>query len=936
MSVIGAISANVESVAPLTDPQADLLEGWSAGRRSSGVWQQCVRWHGPFDPARVAQAARLVAVRHEVLRTVVVHRPPAAPRQAILRRRPPELRPLDLSQFDPARAEAELAAVRQNGLSRGFDPATDPLSRIDLVQLPGPSAALVWTSHRLIVDPSAFARLWHDFCDYHERLRLGQAASSIETEARWRARASTGFHDWVRRRQAEPDGLAHWSALTAGLPGPARPAALEKDRSARAGGPIRRRLDSQLADRLISLAHDCQTDLEQVAQAAWGIVLQRQVGRPDVAFGRLQPVRIDAVGYDRLVGAMDQVRPVRVTSQPGDKVADCLARLTAQAAAAGSLRCRLTEVGRRCGLGDDLAASWISFEPDEAPAAPDYPLDGVALEWEPPRQQWPAGWAVGWDSRPDQLSLTAQAQPEAGSEADAGRVLVAWEQALIGLAQGPDGLVDAIDAAGPAELERVRLDFNSAWSPPVWARPDPDESPARPGPAADLGLAWSMSVRAAQDPLALALISQRRQVNRGELERAAAAVVQRLLQAGVGPGDRVVVLARRGPELVAVLLGLARLGAVSLAIDPDQSDRRRNAWLTQLRPAAVVLVGLERSLPAGLATVQIGSRIWTTRPDQPGWPTLGPAAVAADGSSDVRLLVPSAGAGDSSGPIPAAGADDLPSAGPERPAGPPPASGPAVPPHPSADAPLHGVVGPDRAGDPQGLLVSNRTVVNYALNPALDGLFDHDQARLLSVCDHSAGLFAAELWPALLRGRPVILADESELAEPARFAQIAQDGAATVLLSTAAGLAGLTSHPGALAGLRRLRRLALAGPPCPADLPRRLREHSDAAWLSLYAPAQTALWGALGQLDWERPGLVGRPLGGCQIHIVERDRLCAVGQIGQVCLAGAAVPLGGLGLDQEEAEPITDNPFGPGRLYHCGERGRWLPDGRLELCPADG
>ncbi|MDR1077110.1 MAG: hypothetical protein LBL55_00285, partial [Propionibacteriaceae bacterium] len=109
MSVIGAISANVESVAPLTDPQADLLEGWSAGRRSSGVWQQCARWYGPCQPARLAEAARLLVARHEVLRTAVVHRPPAPPRQAILRRRPPELRSLDLSRFEPARAEAELA-----------------------------------------------------------------------------------------------------------------------------------------------------------------------------------------------------------------------------------------------------------------------------------------------------------------------------------------------------------------------------------------------------------------------------------------------------------------------------------------------------------------------------------------------------------------------------------------------------------------------------------------------------------------------------------------------------------------------------------------------------------------------------------------------------------------------------------------------------------
>ncbi|MDR1386686.1 MAG: AMP-binding protein [Propionibacteriaceae bacterium] len=933
MSVIGAISANVESVAPLTDPQADLLEAGRAGRRS-GVWQQSVFWHGPFDPLRVGQAARLVAARHEVLRTAVAHQPPAPPRQAILRRRGPELRPLDLRRHDPAHVAAEVEAVGTASLNRGFDPAVDPLCRIDLIELPGSTAALVWTSHRLIVDPAGFARLWRDFCDYHERLGRGQAVSSIETEARLRAQAGPRFHDWVRRRQSEPDGSAHWRDLTAGLPGPTQPVALSPDPTAPLGQTLRRGVGADLVERLTGLAEDCRTDLATVLQAAWGIVLQRQLGRSDVAFGRVVSAR--SKDGPELVAALDWVAPVRLTSRPEDRVADCLAALSDQTAAVGRTRCGWTELGRRSGLGSGWAATWLDLGgPVEPPSAEGSP-DDVALVWAPPRQLWPTDLTVGLDRRPGRFALTAQHCPEACSEADANRALAAWEQALIGLAQGPQRLIADIDAADPVELERVRLDFNSVWPSPIqdqldWSGPPapldqpssgsaPSSSggsaatrlPAEPdGPASGLGLdhdpaglirRWA--ARVAQDPAAPALIGRRRQVSRGELERAGAAVVQQLLQAGVGPGDRVVVLARRRPELVAVLVGLAGLGAVCLPLDPDQAESVRDDWLAQLEPAAVVLVGLDRSLPAGLTRVEVGPRIWNARPG-----LIAPPDPAPPSSPAVR---PGSVDPDQAGP--------LGSAGPSRP----------VARLGSTTVPSHLLLTADPQGRPQGSLVSQEGLVGYALNPALDAIFADDQTRLLSVCDHSSGLFVAEMWAALLRGRPLVLAEEAELADPAGFVELARDGAATVLLATAAGLAGLTSHPGALPGLGRLRRLVLVGPPFPADPPRRLRAATPAEWLVLYAPARTALWVSLGRLDWDRPGLVGRPLGGCRIHLVEEGRLCSIGQIGRVHLAGPALP-SGFEPAGSAADPLTDNPFGPGRLHRCDERARWLPDGRLEL-----
>jgi non-ribosomal peptide synthetase component F len=76
---------------------------------------------------------------------------------------------------------------------------------------------------------------------------------------------------------------------------------------------------------------------------------------------------------------------------------------------------------------------------------------------------------------------------------------------------------------------------------------------------------------------------------------------------------------------------------------------------------------------------------------------------------------------------------------------------------------------------------------------------------------------------------------------------------------------------------------------------------------------------------------IGRPIHNIKLYVIRAGRQAAIGETGELCIAGIGLARGYLNNPALTAEKFTDNPVNSGeRIYRTGDIARWLPDGNIE------
>ena len=76
---------------------------------------------------------------------------------------------------------------------------------------------------------------------------------------------------------------------------------------------------------------------------------------------------------------------------------------------------------------------------------------------------------------------------------------------------------------------------------------------------------------------------------------------------------------------------------------------------------------------------------------------------------------------------------------------------------------------------------------------------------------------------------------------------------------------------------------------------------------------------------------IGRPIQNIKLYVIRDGAQVAIGETGELCIAGIGLARGYLNNPALTAEKFTDNPVNPGeRIYRTGDVARWLPDGNIE------
>ncbi|ACY13665.1 non-ribosomal peptide synthetase [Haliangium ochraceum] len=248
-----------------------------------------------------------------------------------------------------------------------------------------------------------------------------------------------------------------------------------------------------------------------------------------------------------------------------------------------------------------------------------------------------------------------------------------------------------------------------------------------------------------------------------------------------------------------------------------------------------------------------------------------------------------------------------------------------------ATAPAYIIFTSGSSGTPKGVVVSRGSLANHVAAHK-EVLQLRPDARCSQVASPAFDASLAEIMPALATGATLMIAPAALVADIARLRAWYEDQRINVaFLPTPLGelmLAALDEQPS-----QSLQCLYLGGARVTRWAP---TGRGDLRILNLYGPTETTV--AATWFEFPRDpaaGLppIGGPVPGTRVHVLD-DALqpVAIGEPGELHIAGPQVALGYFGAPALTAERFIPDPWGPegAQLYRTGDRVRWRADGDLD------
>lgn len=561
---------HVEDAYPLTRLQLGMVYH-SSERANSPTYHDVFRYslRMPWEEHAFRTALERLIRRHPVLRTSFDLAAFSEPLQLVY----PQIdAPVDIVDLRAAAHDEAEAAVHEHVSDRRHRPYR--FDRPGLyhfgVYLLADRIDVVFSFHHAILDGWSVATIVAELLQEYRHLDGGPASPVADA-------ALPSFAEYARAEQLsvnDPADRGYWARLLADAP-PVQISGMRSHAAASGAVPVAKpRVQRTLpipakliadAQRIAGTEH---VPVKAVFLGAHLVTVGLFAAQADVTSGIVTHGRPERAYSERMAGLFLNTAAVRVNTAGATWGGVVRAAFDQERAGAPHKRFPLFEIQRELDVAVDVAFNYANFHSAGAT------LQSLDVE------------LLGIDVCEDTnfaLLVNVFRDPRDGSAVlrlDGDPGMYTPEQLdLIG-----HTYLIALDRISAAPAEPV--DFSSL-------APLPGIPVTGPAPATVLDL---FEDRVASNGAAVALEFGLRTVTYGELDDMADRVAAGLLAYGARPGDRIAMAVDRGPELIATVLGIAKVGAACVPLDTKYPAARLSAMLAQASPVAVILGSADESL----------------------------------------------------------------------------------------------------------------------------------------------------------------------------------------------------------------------------------------------------------------------------------------------------------------------------------------------------
>ncbi|MEV4886450.1 amino acid adenylation domain-containing protein [Chitinophaga ginsengisegetis] len=230
-------------------------------------------------------------------------------------------------------------------------------------------------------------------------------------------------------------------------------------------------------------------------------------------------------------------------------------------------------------------------------------------------------------------------------------------------------------------------------------------------------------------------------------------------------------------------------------------------------------------------------------------------------------------------------------------------------------------------GRPKGVLLGHKGLSNLA-TVFTNVLALARETRLLQFSSLGFDASVAEIFPVLSSGATLVIFKRSDIFSTDVLYSVLKEQAINVVTLPPSVLRVLPAE-----GLHQLRAIVSAGEACDRKIA--LQWTPGRTFLNAYGPTEYTVCTSVLAMKNEVPAqiTIGKPIANTRILILGlNNELQPVGVPGELCISGYGLAKGYLHNENLTSQKFVPNPFYPGEMmYRTGDFGMWDADGNIEF-----